>query len=279
MLRLKQFCIILTGLLGVLVWTSCVSATPAPTPTPTLVPTTNIIKLTNGEWSPYTSEQMPHYGLYSHIVSEAFALEGITVEYDFYPWARAMHLVETGQYEGTIPWIITAEREEAGLVQFSPSFFAETCDVFFHRHDFAFDWQTVEDLEGLRIGLIVEYSITKEFETLQQEGQALTLDIATSEDANFQKLLLDRIDIFPATREVGLQYLRQNMTPEEAAQITYHPAPWRCGGLHLVISQQSPRADELLQTFEQGLQKLKDSGRYEQMLQDFVDGVYDAPQN
>ncbi len=38
------------------------------------------IRISNGEWAPYMSENSAHYGLASHIVSEAFKLEGITVE-------------------------------------------------------------------------------------------------------------------------------------------------------------------------------------------------------
>jgi polar amino acid transport system substrate-binding protein len=251
-------------------------ATPTPEPTATLQPA-NVIRLTNGEWLPYTSATLPHYGPHSHIVTEAFAQEGWTVDYDFYPWARAIDLVERGSYDGSIPWLFSEERQAEGLLLYSPSPFTETCDVFFHRTDFAFDWQTVEDLQGARIGLILEYSTTKELEALKESGYDLTLDITTSEEANFQKLLLNRIDIFPAEREVGLAFLRQQLTPEEAAQITYHPVPWRCGGLHLVVSQTNPQAEALLAVFEQGLQKLRESGRYEQIMQDFATGVYDAP--
>ncbi len=38
------------------------------------------IRITNGDWPPFTSEQLPSGGPLSRIVSEAFALEGITVE-------------------------------------------------------------------------------------------------------------------------------------------------------------------------------------------------------
>lgn len=265
-------------LIALLLIVGCAPVAPNPPVEPTATPqSANVIRLTNGEWLPYTSEQLPHYGPHSHIVSEAFAQEGWTVVYDFYPWSRAIHLVETGEYDGSIPWYLSEERQAEGLLLFSPSPFTETCDVLFHRKDLDFDWATIDDLEELRIGLILEYSITKEFETFQENGYDLILDVTNSEESNFQKLLLDRIDIFPSEREVGVAFLRQNFSPEEASAITYHSTPWRCGGLHLVTSQKNAEAEQLLVVFEQGLQKLRESGRYDQIIQDFASGAYDAP--
>ena len=44
-----------------------------------------VVGLTNGEWPPYTSQNLKNYGVFSPIVSEAFELEGMTVEYTFFP--------------------------------------------------------------------------------------------------------------------------------------------------------------------------------------------------
>ncbi len=43
--------------------------------------TEETIRLTNGEWIPFLSEDLKHYGVISRIVKEAFALEGMKVEY------------------------------------------------------------------------------------------------------------------------------------------------------------------------------------------------------
>ncbi len=49
--------------------------------------TSKTIRLTNG-WQPYLSKDVPHHGFASHIVTEAFALVGVEVEYGFFPWKR-----------------------------------------------------------------------------------------------------------------------------------------------------------------------------------------------
>ncbi|MBF0233705.1 MAG: hypothetical protein HQK65_11810 [Desulfamplus sp.] len=61
-----------------------------------------IIRLTNGEWPPYLHKELKYYGVASRIVTEAFALEGITVEYDFFPWGRAYEYAKSGEWNGSL---------------------------------------------------------------------------------------------------------------------------------------------------------------------------------
>lgn len=266
-------------LIIVLLMTGCTTATPAATPTPTPPPTATpipaaVVRLANGEWPPFMGEYLPHDGYFSHLTTEAFAAEGLTVVYDFYPWARALRTVETGESEGSPGWVKTPAREET--VRFAGPI-GEMCAVFFHRVDYAFDWETETDLVGHRIGTMLGYESTERLESLHRGGLDLTLDSAPDEATNFKKLLLNRIDIFPAAQEVGLYVLRTQFTPEEQAAITYNPTTWGCLDYYVIISPQSPRAEELLQAFNSGIQKLKDSGRYEELWQDFLNGVYDTP--
>ncbi len=59
--------------------------------------TQNTIRFTNGEWQPLMSKNGPHHGIASHVVTEAFALVGVEVEYGFSPWKRAMKLARYGK--------------------------------------------------------------------------------------------------------------------------------------------------------------------------------------
>jgi polar amino acid transport system substrate-binding protein len=53
------------------------------------------IRLTNGDWQPLMSENGPHHGIASHVVTEGFAL--VEVEYGFSPWKRAKKLARDGK--------------------------------------------------------------------------------------------------------------------------------------------------------------------------------------
>lgn len=72
----------------------------------------NVVRNATEEYPPYTSEKLKHYGIDSHIVSEAFRIEGIDVEYQFFSGARSYAMAKEGSVDGTLPWALRAERKQ-----------------------------------------------------------------------------------------------------------------------------------------------------------------------
>ena len=70
-----------------------------------------VVQISTEEYIPFTSTKLKYSGIFSRIVSEAFLLEGIEVEFTFYPAARSYQLAQPGRVNGTIPWAYRAERE------------------------------------------------------------------------------------------------------------------------------------------------------------------------
>lgn len=70
------------------------------------------IRIASGEWPPFYSENLEYYGLDSRIVTESFALEGIRVIYRFFPWKRSYEYSKAGEWDGTIGWPHSKEREK-----------------------------------------------------------------------------------------------------------------------------------------------------------------------
>lgn len=242
-----------------------------PTAPPATAPLAKV-RLTNGEWPPYLSENLPHYGLASHITTAAFAQKGITVEYGFFPWARALLLAEEAEWDGSVVWYKTPEREE--LFYFSEPVI-HSQDVFFHLQTFSFDWQEMSDLQGLRIGGTIEYDYGTAFREAEASG-LITVDRVASDEQNFEKLLKGRIDVFIVELEVGLAVIRQFLTPEEQALITYHPTPVRNDPLHLILPRKVPGNEALIALFNEGLQELESSGQLQKIIEE---ARQPAPQN
>lgn len=42
------------------------------------------VRLATGEWPPFISKRLKHHGVVMRIIKESFAVEGITVEYQFF---------------------------------------------------------------------------------------------------------------------------------------------------------------------------------------------------
>lgn len=230
------------------------------------------ILITNGEWPPYFSQDLKHYGLASRIVTEAFALEGISVEYGFFPWKRALQLAQMGAWDGSALWSHSPERE--ALFYFSKPV-VDSGYVFFHLKSYAFDWSSLEDLKNILVGATLEYHYGEAFERAEEEG-VIKVERVHADELNFAKLLAQRIQLFPMTKEVGYAMLSKNFSAKDVAKITHHPSPLRMHPLHLLLTRKNPKNKEYIFKFNAGLKKLRDSGKIQQYLQEVRQGRHET---
>ena len=220
------------------------------------------LRLTNGEWPPYLGQQLPHNGVASRIVSEAFALQGIQVQWEFHPWARSLQLAERGQRAGSAVWLRSKEREEKFFIS-DPV--VESNYYLFHRKGYDFAWNQVADLQGRRIVGTRGYDYGEAFQQAEANGQ-LRVHRVTSDEIAFRQLLAGRVDLFPMDKVVGFDMLHQHFSAAERAQLSFHPKPLRSDSLHLLLSKQVASNAALIERFNLGLKQLRDSGKITQYL-------------
>jgi len=228
------------------------------------------VRIATGEWSPYISEKLKHYGVVTRIVTEAFALEGIKIEYQFVPWKRAILWVESGKQDGSSVWAYNSDRGERFLFS-DPVVSAKY--VFFHRKDYKFDWETIEDIRGKEIGIILGYTYGAAFNKALKARQLLTIAVSYEEQI-FSMLLKKRVEIVPMALEVGYDILQRKFKPKESQLITHHPKPLRDKPSHLIFSKKIKRNQRLVKLFNKGLKRLRTSGRYNQYFEESLKGEY-----
>jgi len=243
---------------------ACVSASAQATMT---------IRLTNGDWAPYLSRNAPHYGFASHIVTEAFALVGVKVEYGFFPWARALKLAKNSSWQGSVVWLDSKERREHFLYS---DVVIPSQTAFFHMKDYQFFWTSYEDLKDVRIGGTIGYSYGEAFDAAEKTGIIKT-DRAPTDILGLKKLLKGRIKLFPGNLMVIYRLIRSSLPPEKAAGLTHHINLIHGQSLHLILSKKVAGSKAMLDLFNKGLKKLKASGKYEQIIGDALTGKYEAP--
>lgn len=225
---------------------------------------TETIRLTTGEWSPFISKDLEHHGFVMRIIKESFALEGVEVQYEFFPWGRADMLVKEGVRDG-----LAVQPE-------SPDFYnsdvvIEDKLVFFYSKKKPFDWNTLEDLKGISIGGVIANTYG-EVITKMEENKEIAIERVARESQNLRKLLLDRIQVTPMGLAFGYSLLRKNFTDAEIKEITHHPKPIRVSQYRLALSKKVDRNKKMLQLFNAGLRKLKESGKYDQYIQEALEG-------
>ena len=235
--------------------------------------TSKTIRLTNGEWQPYLSKDAPHYGFASHVVTEAFALVGVEVEYGFFPWKRSMKLAIEGSWDGTAVWLDSDERRENFFYSDAvvPSTFG-----FFHLKDSGFDWNGYEDLKEVRIGGTLEYFYGKEFDAAEEAGVIRTQRVPKDE-TNLKKLLKGRIDVFPGEVMVTYAQIRDTFAEDQAAMFTHHDKAIQEDPMYLLLSKNVAGNMAMRDVFNEGLKQLKESGRYDQIIADALAGKYAKP--
>lgn len=228
------------------------------------------IRITNGEWPPYLSIKSPYHGLASHIVSEAFALEGVKPEYGFFPWKRSYKLAESGMWDGSAVWVYSKERAEK--FYFSDPII-ETKWVFFHLKTTNFDWKTVDDLKKYKIGATLEYNYGRNFERAERNG-ILKVHRIPRDEQNFKKLVAGRIDVFPLDLLVGYSMLNDLISADDIQLVTHHHKPLKVVQLHLILSKKVKKNEHLMKRFNRGLKRLHELGRIEKMMADLITGKY-----
>ncbi|MDX5298124.1 MAG: transporter substrate-binding domain-containing protein [Gammaproteobacteria bacterium] len=214
------------------------------------------VRITNGEWPPYLSSALPHYGLASRIVTEAFAEHGIEVEYGFFPWNRSIELAKAGHWDGTAVWHASAEREALFYIS-EQVIYSEY--VFFHLKDREFQWSDIEDLARYRLGGAQGYHYGEAFEKAEQAG-LIKVERVRNEDLILNMLLVGRVDAVPINRLVG--YYLMGLQHDEAtrARIVHHSKPLLRGGMHLLLSRKNPANAQRMQKFNAGLRTLQERG-------------------
>lgn len=226
------------------------------------------VRIAVGEWPPYLSENALHYGVAAHIVEEAFQASGMNVEVDFLPWARVLVYVESGQYDASILWVKTQERETSFLFS---DVVLEGEAVFFYHKDNPLIWQEFEDLNNKRFGGLRSASYPW-FDAARAAGADVEMELVSTEQQNFSKLLSQRIDAYAMDKLVGLHILQQDFADRQN-DITYDPTPIETWPYRLIFTR-SPRGEALTEAFNQGLEAMKERQKVQIHLNNVANGVY-----
>lgn len=223
------------------------------------------VRLANGDWAPYMAENLKEAGVISDIVKKAYAKTGHNVEYTFLPWKRGFEMAKNAELDGSIVWSKTAERE-ADFLYSEPVVDLQT--VFFITNSSNFNWNTVDDLKGKKIGGVIGYSYG--LEDAEKAGTVNINRIASPEN-NYKKLTNNRLDAVAEDRDAGMEIVH---TLGIKDQVKIHPKPVKSRSYHLIISKKAANAQAKIDAFNQGLSELKSSGDYQTMLDASSRGEY-----
>lgn len=205
------------------------------------------------EWPPYTSSAFGNGGAVTDTIRRAFARVGIDTEVVYLPWKRAIAYAADNRDNivGYFPGYHC--RHESGFIASEP--IGSGPLVLAERVDQNIDWRTLDDLSSLRIGTVVGYANTKEFDERIADGRIGKIT-SVSDRANILKLATGKLDAAVIDRYVFEHLIRtdEKLVPF-AGQLRVDKRALEDKQLFLCL-RDDPRGESLRSLFNRGLEDI-----------------------
>lgn len=220
------------------------------------------IVLGSSFWPILSDKALEDQGSLTRIIREAYAAVGASMTRLEMPWARILSAVAANppEIDGGYPFGKTKEREMTYL--FSDAIGSATRYVYYNS-DRPFQWSSVEDMRGLRIGIVRGAVFGAYHEELNERLKAdpafATIDPAIDELKDFLKLAAGRIDILFCDETQARRAIAQ-LPPRDQAKIRAATKPIMDRSALYVLFRKDARGELLRELLDAGLKKLATKG-------------------
>lgn len=227
---------------------------------------TDTIVLMADEWCPYNcnpESDLP--GFMVEVAREALSPYGHEVDYQTLNWARSLHNAETGEING----VIGAVPDEAPGFIFGPAMGGYVEAIAFRLGE-AVEPDAISTQSDLRLGAIngYEYSgIVSDYIEAHADDRSL-VQYMSGDDAlskNLRKLVAGRLDIVTEVRSVLEYTLADSGLTHEVDLVNTDDA----SDVFIAFSPALPISQLYADQLTEGVARLKESGRYDEILQKY----------
>ena len=228
----------------------------------TAPPKPDLIKVAIGDWPPYFGKNLPGYGIASQLITEAFAVSGIKVEYVFFPWNRSLEQARNGWIEATGGWSDVDNRRAD--FHFSKILITSNFVLYYPKAK-PLICQSIKDLYGHKIGATLGYYYGDEFEQAAKDKKIQVIRAATDQ-INLQNLALGRLDGFVLDEIVANYMLANDLPAANAEKISTSAFSVNTDPLHLLVSRKVNNGEEIIRLFDYGLETIRKNGSYDRIV-------------
>ena len=216
------------------------------------------------DWPPYSHRvagKSEPEGLTPRLVRQAFASQGIAVQFRTLPFARCMLEAE----RGTVAGCFNATRTSANQARYhwhATPMFEEELAIFARRSPDAAPPMralTQDDLRGSSVGITVGYTYPTSFMT----DPRIQRKPATSDGNLLHMLAAGRVDYILVNTLPT--WHRLHGEPALAGRVQ-RVGRIRVDGFWVAFTRAKPDGERLAQVFESGLQSIRRSGEHQRML-------------
>ncbi|TFH90468.1 substrate-binding periplasmic protein [Vibrio ouci] len=220
----------------------------------------NVVWTIQDEWPPYVIDSGNKKGLAHDIISEAFAVQGYQIKNTIKPWSRALREVMTQRFD--IALTVWKSSERLVFLSFSDPYLTNSL-VFVTLKGNSFDYSGLSSLNDKRIGVLRGYAYDDSFLQAENFDRMESDSLAT----NVRKLKAKRIDALIADKIFFRWYIKTNQM--DINDFEFVAQPLAVNPLHIAISRDHPKREEILSAFNAGLKALQQSGRIAELIEQY----------
>lgn len=177
-----------------------------------------------------------------------------------YPWARAILMVQNGSIDALFSVNFTDERNQTLYYPEEP--LTVSSWIFWSREEDSLQINSLDDLRGLRVGVVRGYSYTDSLWIVLKE---IGYDAVTTDVQNFLKLHSKRVDVIIAEEQNSFSVLKKKGLRGIVAHRTF---PVKRDGLYIVFYRSVP--EDIVRRFSDELRLYKSSEEFLLLRQEFL---------
>ena len=224
------------------------------------------IALAADTWCPYNCEpgaEKPGYVV--ELAKEIYSAAGHTVHYERMPWNRALEQTAAGKVDGAIA-VSTEPQTDKMVLPEGPLGKLEISMVTNADSDWTYSGR--ESLEGKKLGVHADYGYPKAVESYMKANEDMVYPASGSGalTTNLKLVARGRIDVFPVDKSVA-NYLASQAGLSSDIRIAGQVS--ESLPLYVGFSKKVDGAKSYAETWTQGVQKLRESGELQKILQSY----------
>jgi polar amino acid transport system substrate-binding protein len=216
----------------------------------------NTIKLACTDFPPFKIKKditsPDHHGIDLDVIKAAFAIDGYNVDFDFYPWKRALETARAGQVDGLCGCNFRPEREQQFI--YSEKVGEISVGIFVNKESSLNEITDLDQLSGLSVGAVRDYATHKQL----QEYPNIKIVDANDERQLLRLLLAGRIDAIYTFRDVVYYRMAQNNNTSTIRYYELNSEPY-----YLCFPRKIIDSPQTVKDFNRGLHTIQNNGLYQ----------------
>jgi polar amino acid transport system substrate-binding protein len=239
-----------------------------------------IINLASLDWPPYIGEELCNKGWIFQFTVALLASKGYQINIHFYPWARAVRLVEQGRIdvlfpeyyiEETAPSDHYPEQTRRELLSLSNQFPGGSLALLQRKgSDFNLD-KGLPVLKGRIIGVVRGYQNTPEFDAMM-DAKVFSVVEAVDEWQLIELLTSKRVEFIVGDPKVFTFTINDSsLTANQKQKLLKKIEPVKPSldykPLYFAVSKKSPQAEQVMKDINIAIAQFKKSGETERLIQ------------